>query len=55
MMWFEKKKRQFPRFANFQFCPILEIKNLETSASFHLVQIFIASITLSMGKVKTFC
>ena len=53
MMWFEKKKCPFPRFPSFRFCPILEIENLETSESFHLLQIFIVSITLSMGKVKT--
>ena len=32
-MWFEKKS-QFPRFPSFQFCPILEIKNLENSERF---------------------
>ena len=54
MMWFEKEKYPIPRFPSFRFCPILEIENLETSESFHLLQIFIVSITLSMGKVKTF-
>ena len=54
MMWFKKKKCQSPTFPSFRFCPILEIENLETSESFHLLQIFIVSITLSMGKVKTF-
>ena len=42
-MWFEKKKCSFPRFSSFRFCPILEIKNLETSDNFRLLQIFIAS------------
>ena len=57
----QKKKRltlwyglRRPRFSSFRFCPILEIENLETSESFHLLQIFIVYITLSMGKVKTF-
>ena len=54
MMGFEKKKCPFPKFPRFQFCPILEIENLETLESFHLIQTFIVSITLSMGKVKTF-
>ena len=49
MMWFEKKKCPFPRFPSFRFCPILEIENLETSESFHLLQIFTVYITLSMG------
>ena len=53
MMWFEKKKCPFPRFPSFRFCPILEIENLETSESFHLLQIFVVSIKLSMGKLKT--
>ena len=53
MMWFEKKKCPFPRFPSFRFCPILEIENLETSESFHLLQIFVLSIKLSMGKLKT--
>ena len=47
-MWFEKKKMRI------RFCPILEIQNLETLESFRLLQIFIVSITLSRGKVKTF-
>ena len=42
-MWFEKKKCQFPRFPSFQFCPILEIENLETSESFRLLQVLITS------------
>ena len=50
-MWFEKKKCPFP---SFRFWPILEMENLKTSESFHLLQIFIVSITLNMGKVKTF-
>ena len=54
MMWFEKKKYPFPSFPSFRFCPILEIEYLETSESSHLLQIFIVSITLSMGKFKTF-
>ena len=56
MMWFEKKKMPNSKVSEFSslFCPILEIENLETSESFHLLQIFIVSITLSMGKVKTF-
>ena len=53
MMWFEKEKYPIPRFPSFRFCPILEIENLETSESFHLLQILIVFITLSMGKVKT--
>ena len=53
-MWFEKKKYPIPRFPCFRFCPVLEIENLEASESFHLLQIFIISITLNMGKVKTF-
>ena len=53
-MWFEKKKCPIPRFSSFRFCPILEIEDLETSENFHLLQIFIVSITLGMGKVKTF-
>ena len=51
---FEKKKCPFPKFPSFWFCPILEIENFEILESFHLLQIFIVSITLSMGKVKTF-
>ena len=51
-MWFEKKKCPFPRFPSFRFCPILEIENLETSESFHLLQFFIVSVELSMGKIK---
>ena len=53
-MWFEKKKCSFPRFSSFRFCPILEIENLETSESFRLLQIFIVSVALNMGKIKTF-
>ena len=49
-MWFEKKKCQFPRFSSFPFCPILEIENLESSESFRLLQIFIASV----AKLKAF-
>ena len=52
--WFEKKKCSFPRFPSFRFCPILEIENLETSKSFRLLQIFIVSVALNMGKIKTF-
>ena len=54
MMWPEKEKYPIPRFPSFRFCPKLEIENLETSESFHLLIIFIVSIILSMGKVKTF-
>ena len=39
---------------SFRFYPIPKIENLETWKSFHLLQIFIVCITLSMGKVKTF-
>ena len=46
MIWFERKKCPIP---SFRFCPILEIENLETSESFHLLQIFTVYITLSMG------
>ena len=53
-MWFEKKKCSFPRFPSFRFCPILAIENLETSESFRLLQIFIVSVALNMGKIKTF-
>ena len=42
MMRFEKMKCSF------------EIKNLETSESFLLLQIIIVSVALSMGKIKTF-
>ena len=52
MIW--EEKWQCPSFPSFRFCPLLEIENLETSKSFHLLQIFIVFITLSMGKVKTF-
>ena len=45
-MWFEKKKCQFTRFPNFRFCSILEIKNLETSESFRLLQFFIALVAI---------
>ena len=53
-MWFEKKKCPCPRFPNFQFCPIFEIENLETWESFRILQVFIVSVALSMGKIKTF-
>ena len=53
-MWSEKKKCPFPRFPGLQFFPILEIENLETSESFPLPQIFVVSVALSMGKIKTF-
>ena len=38
----------------FRFCPVLEIENLETLGSFRLLQVFIVSVALSMGKIKTF-
>ena len=41
---FDKKKCQFSTFPSFQFCPILEIENLETSESFRLLQFFIISV-----------
>ena len=53
MMWFQKEKCPISRFPSLRFCPILEIENLETSESFHLLQIFVVSIKLSMGKLKT--
>ena len=38
-MWFnKKKKRQFPRFPSFRFCPIPKIENLEISESFILLK-----------------
>ena len=39
-----RKKYQFLRFPSFRFCPILEIKNLETSESF----------IISVSRLKTF-
>ena len=33
-----KKKRQFPRFPSFRFCPIPKIENLEISESFILLK-----------------
>ena len=39
-----RKKCQFSTFPSFQFCPILEIENLETSESFRLLQFFIISV-----------
>ena len=53
-MWSEEKKCPFPRFPGFRFFAMLEIENLETSESFPLLQIFIVSVALSMGKIKTF-
>ena len=44
MMWFEKKKCPFPKSLSFQFWHILKLKNLETSESFRLFQLFIASV-----------
>ena len=40
--------------SEFLICPVLEIENLDSSESFRLLQIFVVSITLSMGNVKTF-
>ena len=51
-MWFEKKKCPFPRFRDFRFCPILEIKNLETSETFRLLQFF-GSRKILPGKTPT--
>ena len=51
-MWSEKKKCPFSSIPGFRFFPMLEIENLETSESFLLLQIFIVSIALSMGKIK---
>ena len=53
MMWFEKENALFQGFPSFRFCHILEIENSEISESFLLLQIFIVSIAVNMGKVKT--
>ena len=39
-----RKNAYFWRFPNFRFCTILEIKNLETSESFHLLQMVIVLV-----------
>ena len=51
-MWFKKKKCPFPRFPGFQFCPILEIENMETSESFRLLQFFI--VWVAWERLKPF-
>ena len=38
-MWFNKKKKQFPRFWSFRFCPVLKIENSEISKSLILLKI----------------
>ena len=40
-MLLEEKKREFPRFPSFRFCPIPKIENSEISESFLLLQILI--------------
>ena len=47
-----EKKCPFPRFPSFRFCPIFEIENLESLESFPLLQVFIVSSTISMGKIS---
>ena len=38
-MWFnEKKKKKFPKFPSFRFCPIPKIENSEISESFILLK-----------------
>ena len=49
-VWFNKKKKKFPCFPSFQFCPLPEIENSEISESFLLLQVLIVSIALSRGK-----
>ena len=37
-MWFNEKKKQFPRFWSFRFCPVLKIENSEISKSLILLK-----------------
>ena len=53
-MPFDKKKCLFPKFPSLRFCIILEIENSETLKCFRLLQAFIVSVALSMGKVQPF-
>ena len=41
MMWFNKKKYQFPRFPSLRFCPIPKIENSEISESFLLLKFLV--------------
>ena len=53
-MWFDKKEYQFLSFLSFWYFPILEIENLDTTESFHFLQIFFFLNALSFRKLKTF-
>ena len=41
IMWFEKKKCQFPRFPSFRCCAIPKIENSEISESFLLLKFLV--------------
>ena len=44
-MWFSKKKKQFPKFLSFQFCPIPKIENLEVLESYILLKFLVVNET----------
>ena len=52
MMWFNKKKKQFPRFPSFRFCPIPKIENSEISESFLLLQFLVVYETQNLKTEK---
>lgn len=52
MICFKKKKRRFPRFPSFRFCPIYRIENSETSESSLLLQVLTVMVSQELETTK---
>ena len=52
MICLKKKKRRFPRFPSFRFCPIQRIENSETSESSLLFQVLTVMVSQELETTK---